>query len=163
MTFETYLPWKKELLKACKEWDKFYVKHSSKKGTYEEINAIHENAMKPLTELVVANLNFHRLENMIKAKIECPDFRYNALEFEFCKFMTGVLVILKEFGTLDQTYDITQMMNTLKIDKWEKIIPFAFYLHPLKKLINDARKTLLEMEKLGNLRIKYIIENNTVF
>ena len=71
-TFDTYTTWKKELLKACKEWDKFYVKHSSKKGTYEEINAIHESAMKPLWDLVGANLNFHRLENMIKAKMEVP-------------------------------------------------------------------------------------------
>ena len=106
MTFDTYTSWKKELNKACKEWDKFYVKHSSKKGTYEEINAIHENAMKPLMELVVSNLHFHRLEMMIKSKMEVPKFRYDALEFEFAKFLTGVMVILKDFGTLDQSYHI---------------------------------------------------------
>jgi hypothetical protein len=46
----------------CKEWDKFYVKHSSKKGSYEEVAAIHESSMKPLMDLIVANINFHRLE-----------------------------------------------------------------------------------------------------
>jgi hypothetical protein len=99
-TFETYTSWRKELIKACKEWDKFYVKHSSKKGSYEEIATIHEASMKPLMELVVANVNFYQLEQMIK-KNQVPDFRYKALEFEFCKFLTGVCVILKEYGTLD--------------------------------------------------------------
>ena len=75
--------------------------------------------------------------------------------------MTGVCVILKEFGKLDQTYDIAQMMNTLKTEEWEDIIPFAFYLHPLKKSIDIARKELLNMDKLGPLRVKYIIEDNT--
>lgn len=131
MTFDTYLSWKKELVKMCKEWDKLYVKHSSKKGSYEEVNAIHENAMKPLMDLITANLNFHRLECMIKDKKEVPAFRYDALEFEFCRFMTGVCVILKDHGTLDQTYDITQMLKTLKIENWKEIVPFAFYLHPL--------------------------------
>jgi hypothetical protein len=57
--FDTYIPWKKELVKMCKEFDKFYVKHSSKKGSYEELNNIHESAMKPLMELIIANTNFH--------------------------------------------------------------------------------------------------------
>jgi len=90
-----------------------------------------------------------------------PDFRYKALEYEFCKFMTGVCVILKEFGTLDQSYDIKQMLETLKTDEWEDIIPYAYYLHPLKKLAAKMRKTLLGMDVLGPLRMKYIIENNT--
>ena len=101
------MSWKKDLLKACKEWDKFYVKHSSNKGSYSEVNAIHEAAMKPLIDLITANLNFHRLENMIKAKMEVPEFRFNALEFEFCKFMTDICDILKTYGTLDMSYDIT--------------------------------------------------------
>jgi len=63
--------------------------------------------MKPLMELINANLNFHRLENMIKAKMEVPDFRHAALEFEYCKFMTDICDILKTYGTLDLTYDIT--------------------------------------------------------
>ena len=41
MTFDTYQQWKKDLVKLCKEWDKFYVKHTSKKGSYAEVNDIH--------------------------------------------------------------------------------------------------------------------------
>ena len=62
--------------------------------------------MKPLIDLITANLNFHRLENMIKAKMEVPEFRSQALEFEFCKFMTDICDILKTYGTLDMHYDI---------------------------------------------------------
>ena len=55
------------------------------------------------------------------------------------------------------------MMNTLKTENWRDIIPFAFYLEPLLKKINEMRKTLLNMHKLGPLRIKYIIEDNEEF
>jgi len=53
------------------------------------------------------------------------------------------------------------MTNIFKIKGWKECVPFAFYLHPLLKLITDVRKTLLNMEQLGPLRIKYIIEKNT--
>lgn len=52
------------------------------------------------------------------------------------------------------------MIKTMQIYKWEEIPPFAFYLNPLAKSIKDCRDTLLGMEKLGHLRIKYIIEDN---
>lgn len=52
------------------------------------------------------------------------------------------------------------MIMTLKIDNWKEIVPFAFYLHPMQKLITEVRNTLLGMDKLGPLRIKYIIEHN---
>ena len=35
-TWENYQPWKKELIKKCKEWDKLYVKHI--KTTYVEMS-----------------------------------------------------------------------------------------------------------------------------
>ena len=70
---DTYLTWRKDLIKLLKDWDKLYVKHSSKKGTYEEMNTLHTTAMKPLYELVEANLNFHNLELMMKnVKNEIP-------------------------------------------------------------------------------------------
>lgn len=62
--------------------------------------------MKPLNHLVEANLNFYRLEQMIEAKKEVPKFRYQALEVEFCKFLTGVLDIFKEYGDLKDHYNI---------------------------------------------------------
>lgn len=61
-TADTYQSWKKELIKMLKEWDKFYVKHSGNKGTTGEMNTLHMSAMKPLSELIEANLNFHNLE-----------------------------------------------------------------------------------------------------
>lgn len=111
-------------------------------------------------DLINANLNFYRLENMIKAKVDIPDFRYRALEEEFVKFMTGICDIFKTYGTLMDHYDMGQMIKTLNIENWKDCVPFEFYLTPLKKLITDVRNTLLGMEKLGHLRIRYIIEDN---
>ena len=54
----SYAGWKKELIKLLKEWDKNYAKHSSSKGAYKEMAEIHLNGMKPLTQLIDANLNF---------------------------------------------------------------------------------------------------------
>jgi hypothetical protein len=104
LTFETFTSWKKELIKYCKDWDKLYVKHM--KATYPEMNAIHMQAMKPLTQLIEANSNFHKLEVMIKDKREVPNFRYLALETEFCKFLTGVCEIFKDYGELKDHFDI---------------------------------------------------------
>ena len=87
-TFENYTTWKKDLVKILKEWDKVYVKHI--KTSYPEMSANHAKAMLPLTNLIESNLNFHKLELMIAAKEEVPEFRFKALEEEFCKFFTGV-------------------------------------------------------------------------
>ena len=106
LTFDTYTSWKKDLTKLLKEFDKYYVKHSSNKGTYSEVNNIHESTMKPLMDLILANANFHKLENMIKSKMVVPEFRHDALEEEFCKFMTGICDIFKTYGTLVDHYDI---------------------------------------------------------
>jgi len=75
---DTYTTWKKDLMKMLKEWDKLYTKHI--KSTYPEMNSIHTRAMKPLTDLITANINFHRLEIMEKEKKEVPQFRRVALE-----------------------------------------------------------------------------------
>jgi len=56
--FDSYMGWKKDLVKLCKEWDKIYVKHSSSKGSYKEMAEMHTSGMKPLTQLIDANLNF---------------------------------------------------------------------------------------------------------
>jgi len=45
-----------------KDWDKYYVKHSGSKGCTGEMNTLHMSAMKPLNELIAANLNYHNLE-----------------------------------------------------------------------------------------------------
>jgi len=97
---------------------------------------------------------------MISAKKEIPKFRYIALEAEFCKFLTGVMDIFKEYGELKDHYNIIQMLHVLKIEEWRDIVPFAYYLHPLNDSINTTRKTLLKMEDEGPLLRKYIIEQN---
>jgi hypothetical protein len=52
------------------------------------------------------------------------------------------------------------MLKVLKIEKWQEVAPFRFYLTPLQKSIEKVRKNLLQMEKDGHLRIKYVIEEN---
>ena len=106
-TYETYQGWKKELIKFLKEFDKNYVKHMGSKGAYSEMNVLHTTAMKPLVQLTQANLNFHLLELMIKDKKEVPQFRILALEEQFCLKLTTVCEIFKEFGKLQDHFDIT--------------------------------------------------------
>jgi hypothetical protein len=101
---DNYKAWEKELKRLLKEWDKCYVKHQ--KSFYPELVVIHQAAMKPLMDLVISNLNLHQLEMMIKAKKEVPDFRLCALEEEFCKFMTGVCQIFKDYGNMQEYFNI---------------------------------------------------------
>lgn len=132
-----YQTLKKELVKMLKEWDKMYLNHVKK--TYPEMNGLHMTCMKPLTQLIDSNVNFWRLEEMIKNKESVPEFRYKALEHEFCKFFTGVCEVLKEHGELKNHFNIVQMMNTIKIDNWRNIRPFEYYLTPLDKSITTVR------------------------
>lgn len=108
-----------------------------------------------------SNSNFDKLETMIKNKREVPQFRYAALEAEFCKYLTGVCQIFKDYGDLKDHFDIKQMLKVKKIDNWEKVPPFKFYLSPLDAAITKVRKNLMKMEKDGVLFIKYKIEENT--
>lgn len=73
-TQDTYLPWKKALNKLLKTWDKWYVKHTSKKGCYEEINNIHTLTMKPLIDLIHANSNLEKMENLLKKNRKMHSF-----------------------------------------------------------------------------------------
>ena len=125
---------------------------------------IHAAAMKPLTILIEANLQFHRLEEIIaksKDPKEIPEFRFIALEDEFIKHMTIVCEIFKEFGDMkEHPFDIKQLMKTLKIPDWKEIVPFRTYLYPLQNDLRLVRKELLEMHKRGHLLIRYIVEDN---
>lgn len=55
------------------------------------------------------------------------------------------------------------MIKTLKLEngRWNEIVPFDFYLTPLKDALTKVRNELLDMEKAGPLLCKYIIEQNT--
>lgn len=60
------------------------------------MNNIHTAAMKPLMQSIAANLAFSRLEHIIKTddKVEIPEFRFDALEENFCKFMTDICEVM---------------------------------------------------------------------
>ena len=88
------------------------------------MNTLHMSAMKPLNELIEANLNFHNLEQMIikgNNGIAVPDFRKGALEEMFCQKLTKVCEIFKEYGVddkLEDHFDIKQMLKMQKIENW---------------------------------------------
>jgi hypothetical protein len=111
LTHETYISWKKELIKHLKEWDKLYIKHI--KSGYIEMNGIHMAAMKPLTDILESNLNLHYLE-IIEKKKDVPSFRHEALEEKFCQHLTRMCEIFRDFGNLKQPFHIRQMLNVLK-------------------------------------------------
>lgn len=70
---------------------------------------VHDAAMLPLIRLMKSNSNFGQLEKMLAEKdgSNVPEFRGIALEEQFCKHLTEICRIFKEFGDLkDQTYDI---------------------------------------------------------
>ena len=158
-SYENYKSWNKELVKKLKEFDKMYTNHVKK--TYPYMSDIHQRAMKPLWDLIVSNLNLHYLDKMREKKMDVPDFRIYALEEEFCKFMTGVCQIFKEYGNMVEYFNIKQMMKTLQTPNWKEIVPFEFYLTPLEKQYTKVRTVLLDMHKKGHLLVKYAIEQNT--
>lgn len=128
LTHDTYISWKKELIKMLKEWDKIYLKHI--KSGYIEMNNIHMTAMKPLTNLLESNLNFHYLE-LIEKKKEVPSFRHEALEEKFQEHMTRICEIFAQYGNLKDPYNIKQMLHVLKTRDWPSIAPLSFYFLPL--------------------------------
>lgn len=154
---DSYVSWKKELIKLLKEWDKLYTKHI--KSGYVEMNAIHTAAMKPLTELLESNLNLHFFEELMKKK-DLPGFRHDALEEKFSGHLTRVCEIFRDFGTLKEHFHIKQMLYILKIEGWRESPPLSFYLNPLSMAVTDMRNCLLDMHKKGHLHAKYIIEDN---
>ena len=83
------------------------------------MNNIHMNAMKPLTNLMESNLNFHFLEKLeIRRKGDVPSFRHEALETKFCEHMTRLCEIFRDYGDLKDYFHIKQMLHILKIENW---------------------------------------------
>lgn len=157
LTHETYVSWKKELIKMLKEWDKLYMKHI--KSGYVEMNTLHMSCMKPLTNILESNLNFHYLELIAKKK-EVPKFRYEALEDKFIEHFTRLCEIFRDFGSLKERFHIRQMLHVLKTPGWKESPPLNFYFTPLNNAVRDVRDCLLKMNSDGILRCKYIIEHN---
>lgn len=115
ITVENYVTFKKELIQKLKAFDKLYTKHI--KSAYVEMNAIHTQAMKPLSELLESNRNFHFIEEQMKKK-EVPKFRFEALEEKFIIHMTKVCEIFTTYGRLKESFNIKQMLAILKIEGW---------------------------------------------
>lgn len=162
---------KKELQTKLKEWDKTYIAHA--KSFNPEINAIHISAMDPLIKLMKSNNDFYNLNVLLNnqkktdvpAEDKIPDFRHDALEKEFIKDMTEICRILtgypnKEGKKLEISYDIKQMLDTLKVENWKNIPPFKFYFDPLEKKLQELIVEINSMHKKGVLQVKYNIPYN---
>jgi hypothetical protein len=158
MDHTTYQNWRKETIVIMKEFDKEYVKHI--KGGHPEMNTIHTAAMKPLTDLLESNLNFHYLELIEKKKPNIPKFRHEALETKFCEHLERICCIFRDYGKLENYFNIRRMINLLKIPDWQNCVPLHFYLTPLDNAIKDTRSWMIKMNEEGILRCKYIIEHN---
>jgi hypothetical protein len=119
VTPDTYVTWKKDLIKKLKEFDKMYGTHV--KTTHVELNTMHTTAMQPLTNLLESNLNFHYLEVIAKKK-DVPNFRIQALEDKFEGHLTRVCEIFRDYGVepcrLKEFFNIRQMLISLKTENW---------------------------------------------
>lgn len=75
--------------------------------------------------------------------------------------MKRICELFRDFGKLEDVFDIQQQLDVLKTKDWENIIPFSYYFMPLRKKLDDVIKCLLDMNRAGPLRCEYVIEKNT--
>ena len=59
-----------------------------------------------MINVLFANLEFHKLEQLMLKDPEIPMFRHKALEHEFCQHMEKMLTILTDHGKLKQEFNI---------------------------------------------------------
>lgn len=155
---DSYLTWKKDLIKQLKEFDKLYMKHI--KSGFVEMNVIHTAAMKPLIEIMAANYYLNNYEQIEKKKDDLPTFRGEALREKYCQHMNRLCEIFRDFGTLKDVFNIKQTQTLLMLEGWQQETPLAFYLAPLQNAVFEARTCLLKMYDDGPLHCSYIIEEN---
>ena len=67
-----YLAEKKAFMVELKKFDKDYIKH--KKNVHPEIDGFIQTAFIPLVNVLESNMEFHKLEKLIKNGAEVPDF-----------------------------------------------------------------------------------------
>ena len=158
MTPAQYKTYKTEVAKKLKDWDKKYEKH--RKQHHPELAAIQHEAMEPLTDLWESNFCYFNLRAMVEKGENVPDFRILALEDRYCAHIMEICRIFREFGKLEDSFDMAQMLKVLKTDNWGNIPPLKFYFDPLKEKFDKCINLLLEGRKAGFLRAKYIIEEN---
>jgi len=123
-----YLAEKKGFMVELKKFDKDYIKH--KKNVHPEINGFIQTAFIPLVNVLESNMEFHKLEKLIKNGAEIPDFRVKALEEKFCGYMEVLFKILTNHssGKFKDEYNIQRMLNILKNKGWQDSHPMYFYL-----------------------------------
>lgn len=134
----------------------------------EEVLEIQTQAFIPLTDVFLANKNFYNIKQLIAKGHAIPQFRFDALEEEFVKKNTRMCEIFRDYGplgaapgSLTHPFNIRQMLTVLKISEWKECHPFSFYLTPLEEAISAVVQELLDMQKAGLLRSKYIVPANT--
>ena len=154
----SYVAEKKALVNHLKAFEKNYNKHKTK--THVEFNGFIQKAFIPLVNILEANFEFHKIEELMKKDETIPDFRYNALEAEFCKHCEALLTILTNHGKLRQEFNIQRMLDLLKLENWQENIPVHFFLQPLKDSIIAYREELLQMRARGLILCKYRMEEN---
>lgn len=126
---DSYTTWKKDLIKLLKEFDKLYVKHI--KSGFVEMNAIHQQAMRPLLDIMTSNFNLNALEQLETKGQDLPVFRKEALNEKFCQHLTRLCEIFRDFGQLKDFFNIKQMLAILQTPHWQSETPLAFYFSPL--------------------------------
>lgn len=99
-----YKAYKTNVAKALKDWDKRYVKHQ--KSHHPEIAAIQHESMEPLTNLFESNFCYHNLTKMIEKGEYVPGFRILALEERYCVHIMEMCRIFKEFGKLEDPFNM---------------------------------------------------------
>ena len=83
--------------------------------------------MEPLTDLFESNFCFFNLTEMVKKGENVPDFRILALEERYCAHIMEICRIFREFGKLQDPFNMAQMLKVLKTDNWVNIHPLHFY------------------------------------
>lgn len=73
ITSETLAASKKAFVAELKKFDKDYQKH--KKNVHPELNGFVMNAFRPLVNVMDANFEMLKIENLMK-ETDIPDFRY---------------------------------------------------------------------------------------
>lgn len=106
-----------------------------------------------------SNLNLHYFE-LLQATQTLPMFRHRALEEKFAENLTAVCWILTGYGNLKQYYDIMRMLNLMKLENWQKIEPFRYYLQPLKETYTVMREELLWLNSKGPLFVRFPLKMN---
>ena len=124
------------------------------------LSEIQREAMLPLTNLFESNFNYYQInQQIIKGKF-VPDFRYKALEDKYVEHMEKLCGLLRDYGDLRQPFDIRQMLLTLKSKDWENIHPHKYYFQPLKDAVDKMQIHILDLNRLGFLRSRYVMKEN---